>query len=297
MKLVRKIKKKLPALRLMLKALWLNTVVREKRQFNPESKVHISLTSYGSRLRKVFMTIEMLFLQRADISSITLYISNQDMQREQLPKSLKGLEARGLNICFVDENIRSYKKIFYSYLKHSEAQDHEVLLVTADDDVLYSDNWLEELVDAHKKHPNSVVAHRCHTITLDEEGNPKPYRQWNGQHQCSLQDISDNLFMPTGIGGVLYPIASLTGLEHQKEAFMDKCASADDVWLKCLTYYNGFYSVPTVPKCPVTFPDTLSFNTKRRGLAMYNVHQGGNDVQMSQAVEYFKLKFSHQVEE
>ncbi len=291
MKLVRKVKKKLPALRLMLKALWLNRVVGGKREFNPDSNVHISLTSYGSRLRKVFMTIEMLFQQSADISSITLYISNQDLHREQLPNSLKRLEARGLNIRFVDENIRSYKKIYYSYLEHHEAQNREALLVTADDDVLYSDNWLAELVDAAKLHPNTVIAHRCHTITLDQEGHPKPYRQWSGQHDCNLQEISDNLYMPTGIGGVLYPIASLAGLEHQKEAFMERCASADDIWLKCLTYHNGFYSVPTVPKSPVTFPDTLSFNTKRRGLALYNVHQGGNDVQMNQAVEYFNLSF------
>lgn len=291
MKLVRKVKKKLPALRLMLKAWWLNSVVKEKREFNPECHVHISLTSYGSRLRKVFMTIEMLFQQSADISSVTLYISNQDMRREQLPDSLKRLEQRGLTIRFVDENIRSYKKIYYSYLEHYEAQDREALLVTADDDVLYSDNWLAELVDAARLQPDTVIAHRCHTITLDKEGKPKPYRQWNGQHDCDLKGISDNLLMPTGIGGVLYPIASLAGLEQQKEAFMDRCGSADDVWLKCLTYHNGFYSLPTQPKRPVTFPDTLSFNTKRRGLALYNVHQGGNDVQMNQAVEYFNLSF------
>ncbi len=291
MKLVRKVKKKLPALRLMLKALWLNVVVRDKREFIPDSNVHISLTSYGSRLRKVFMTIEMLYLQRADISSITLYISNQDMQREQLPNSLKRLEARGLNIRFVDENIRSYKKIYYSYLEHYEAQNRGALLVTADDDVLYSDNWLAELVDGSKQHPNTVIAHRCHTITLDEECNPKSYRYWNGRHDCGSQKISDNLYMPTGIGGVLYPISSLAGLEHQKDAFMEKCSSADDIWLKCLTYHNGFYSLPTVPKHPVTYPDILTFNTKRRGLALYNVHQGGNDVQMNQAVEYFNLSF------
>lgn len=291
MKLIRKVKKKLPALQRMLEACWLNFIIREQRTFKKSSNVHVSLTSYGKRLYKVFMTIEMLFLQRTDIASVTLYISNEDMTQDQLPKTLKRLEKRGLSIRFVDENIRSYKKIYYSYLEHYKEPNNNALLVTADDDVLYSDNWLQELVDASRENCGAVVAHRCHTITLDKNGKPKAYREWNGQHEYPNLNISDNLSMPTGIGGVLYPISALRGLEQQKEAFMELCGSADDLWLKCLTFYNGVYSMPVTPKKPVTFPDTLTFNTKRRGLALYNVHQGGNDMQMKAAVDYFRLSF------
>ena len=286
---LRKVKKKWISLKLMLQACWAHFVVRNNRDFDSSSPVHVSLTSYGRRLHKVFIIIEMLMKQTAPMNSLTLYISNQDMRREQLPSSLKRLEKRGLTLCFVDENICSYKKIYYSYLKHHK--NEQALLVTADDDVLYSSNWLEELVHASSQHPNAVVAHRCKTITLDVEGKPKAYRQWNGQHDIPCDHIKHHLIMPTGVGGVLYPVTSLMGLEQQKNDFMQHSRCADDIWLKCLTYYNGFESKLTRPRSLVTYPSVITLSTKRKGLALYNVYQGGNDKQMAQTMEYFGINF------
>lgn len=53
------------------------------------------------------------------------------------------------------------------------------VIVTADDDALYPENWLEGLWDIHEKYPGCVCCYRAHEITF-EGGRVAPYQEWYG---------------------------------------------------------------------------------------------------------------------
>jgi len=289
---MKKAKKKWPSIKLMSSFYWNNQISKKNKQMSRDSNIHISLTSYGSRIKKVFWTIESIFAQSIEFSSITLWLSREDITEDELPLSLVRLQKRGLRVAFVDENILSYKKLYYSYCEQYEQKNFQALLVTADDDVMYSPDWLTLLVNKYHEQ-GGVVCCRGHRISLDESGKPESYKEWN---KITDNDININtgiLMTPTGVSGVLYPMNALKGLDQQKDNFMALCSRADDIWFKCLTLSNGIHSNRVSDEQNIDYPAVLTRTTKRRGLALYNIHQGGNDIQMKNTVDYFSLEFKN----
>lgn len=72
------------------------------------------------------------------------------------------------------------------------------VIVTADDDALYPENWLEGLWDTHEKYPGCVCCYRAHKITF-EGGRVAPYQEWYGLSP-DKKGPSEALF-PVGVGG------------------------------------------------------------------------------------------------
>lgn len=286
MKVIRKIRKKANSLNLMLKFHLYNLTSQAPADLADKSDLHISLTSYGNRIKTVHLTIESIFQQSLSFASITLYLSRQDIQEKSLPNSLLRLQRRGLLIKFSDENIKSYKKLYYSYLLHQNNAD--ALLISADDDVFYPTNWLENLCDKYQQ-VNGVVCCRGKKISVDDNCNVLPYKQWNSPNRHNIENSV--LLMPTGIAGVMYPIAALQGLAGHKDDFLMLAPYADDIWFKGVTLANGFGSYLANDK-GCEFPAILSLSTKKRGLTLINVHQGGNDQQMGKTWQWFGHDFS-----
>lgn len=76
----------------------------------------ISLTSYPKRIGYVWMTIETLLRQDVLPEKIILYLSKRQFpkQYDDLPANLLKLQNRGLEIIFVDDDLRSHKKYYYA---------------------------------------------------------------------------------------------------------------------------------------------------------------------------------------
>jgi hypothetical protein len=289
MKLIRKIKKKLRAIKLQAKYWWQNTFSTEEVTDIKTAGIHVSVTSYGSRIKSLYLTLESICNQLKKPTTITVYLSTEDMTESELPKTLLRLKNRGVDFVFVEENIRSFKKLYYSYCKH--LGDDKAKLVTIDDDVYYHESWLEGLIEASENDPKCIICYRGHHLALNENGTIKHADDWTlSKNQRDDVPLS-RILMPTGIAGVLYPIASLKNLDNQLDDFMSLCPYADDIWFKCLTLSNGFCStLLNLPKNSNPIP-RLTLNTKRRGLAAYNVYQGGNDKQMKATIQYFNIDF------
>ncbi|WP_045402524.1 hypothetical protein [Vibrio campbellii] len=258
----------------------LNRITKKTIRIANDSEYSISLTSYGKRLNTVYLTIESLARQKVEPVSITLWLSKQDISPNDLPRTLKRLERRGLKIKFVDENIRSYKKLYYEYV---EKKDVVKFIMTVDDDVFYP-CWLGRSALYHAALNNrSVVCFRSHMMKFSDDGSILPYSQWEG---CQGTKLGRADIFPTGVGGVLYPIDSLKGLDLQKENFL-KCAPlADDVWFKSLSLFNEFNST-NVGHNLEHFYCVLS--KQRKGLELMNVGQGKNDEQLKASCNYFGL--------
>ena len=201
-------------------------IITGRREF----PVIVSLTTIPQRIHRVHICLESLLRQSLKPDRLILWIAETDWDKiEDLPASILRFKKRGLTIKFC-KDIRSFKKIIYTLKEYPKSR-----IVTADDDILYSCNWLRELVEAHEKEPEYIHCQRAHLIT-SSHGKINPWKRWN--HLCKgFKGPSLRLF-PTGSGGVLYEPRFLHREVFKEEVFMKICPTGDDIWLKAMSLLN-----------------------------------------------------------
>lgn len=247
-------------------------------KFKRDQQLIVSLTSIPSRFDKVSICLESLLEQSLKPDRLILWISN-DLCLTDLPKSLLKLMNRGLEIIFCT-NIRSYKKIVPTLKLYPDC-----IIVTADDDLIYSRDWLKDLYDAYQKEPNYIHCHRAHIITKNSSGKIKSYSDWNF-NSPNFQGPSMLLF-PTSGAGALYPPGSLNNEITNESVFMKICPTADDVWLKAMSLMNGV-------ACKKIKLDSSSLHEIRgtqsiSSLREINITLNKNDEQILKVFEYYNL--------
>jgi len=187
----------------------------------------VTLTSYGQRIEKAApYAIYSLFNQTVQPDKIILWLAHGS----KIPEKLQKLQKMGLEIKFC-EDIKSYKKLIPALYEYSDD-----VLITADDDVFYSSNWLKILKDSYIQNPEKICFHRAHEIKLDENKNIKPYMEW--RHSISTVEYPKRLF-PTGAGGILYPPHSFNNDIFDKSKFWTLAPTADDIWFWAMARHNG----------------------------------------------------------
>lgn len=202
-------------------------VVTNHRSTSPiigDGDANVSLTSYGKRIGSVWKAIETIGAGTVKPRRIILWLDDAAVLANP-PATLKRLCARGLEI----RSCRDYgpHKKYYPYVCEIFPDEPERTLVTADDDVFYPPNWLEELLAAHR--PDEVTAFRARIRTN------APYRSWM---TCTTTEPSEQVFA-TGVSGVAYPPRLLETLRERGEQFADICPMADDFWLHYAAVATG----------------------------------------------------------
>lgn len=237
--------------------------------------VVISLTSYYKRFSTLYLTLESLFQQKTKYSfQVSLVISQEDISLYGgLPKNIEKYIERGLNLIIVEENLKSYKKAFYT-LELNEP------LITVDDDVYYPEWWLDNLLNQVEFYPDTVLAYRGHYILSDNDGFKK-YESWLNESDNFYLDKGSYSFLPTGTSGVYYPAGALNGLNESKEYFLKLCPTTDDLWFKYLTTINGFKS-KRIQRKNIHFIILGS----DKGLCDINILGGGNDTQFNNLLDF-----------
>ncbi|WP_066717472.1 hypothetical protein [Clostridium sp. Marseille-P299] len=252
--------------------------VTEKKKI----KIVVSLTTYPLRLKEVYYCLNSLIRQtkRADIIILWLAEEQFPNRERDVPNEIKNLKQYGLDIRFC-KDLRSYKKIFYT------AQDYkDSIIITADDDVLYPEYWIEKLYNTYREYPECVVCFRAHEMLFDK-GTILPYRKWNGMAK-NVKGPSLNL-MPVGVGGVLYPPYYFSNVEFNDTMIMKLAPTTDDIWLKVIGIINN-YSVVKVDKNSKEW-FTIK-GTQRISLKSYNVDTtNANDEALKKFFEYYGLDF------
>jgi hypothetical protein len=177
------------------------------------------------------------------------------------------------------EDLGPHGKLIHSLKKCSHA-----IIVTADDDILYSKLWLKELYDSYLKNPACIHCHAAHLMKKAEDGTLRNYTEWAmGAPQSTEPDM---LLFPRGVGGVLYAPNSLNIKVFDKKVFMELCPTNDDIWFKAMSLLNGVacQKVNRISKGHMSLRGNQGFNLK--GI---NVHQGQNDVQIRKVFKKYDL--------
>lgn len=247
----------------------------ESKNNNPQYVV--SLTTFPARIKKVYIVIESILSQNLLPDKIILWLSKEEFEGfDTLPKSLISLKERGLEINFVDDNFKPYKKLIYAYASYPNST-----IITVDDDVIYPKNWLNQLISNHKKEPKVTISYLCKEIELLKDSNQlKPYGKWR---PVSKTIPSYNNF-PIGAYGVLYPPNSLNELISNSELFIKLCPNQDDIWFKAMAMLNGTMAKQISEKQPYFYAVR---NTEETALFHTNVGNGMNDLSLKKVFSYF----------
>jgi hypothetical protein len=178
------------------------------------------LTSYPARFATLHLTLACLLDQSVRADRTLLWIARDDLSA--VPDQVRALEQRGLEIRTCDD-LRSYKKLIPTLGAFPDAY-----IATADDDVYYPRDWLEELVGGAEA--GVIICHRAHRMKRLANGKMAPYLDWqlNIQDERSRQRSTD--ILPTGVGGILYPPHSLHPRVTSRALFERLCPDGDDLW-------------------------------------------------------------------
>jgi hypothetical protein len=161
-------------------------------------------------------------------------------------------------------------------------------LVTADDDVLYPEGWLEELIRGYEGNPSAIHCFRAHRMSVANT-RTTPYNSW-----APCEDTRpSHLNLITGVSGVIYPPEYLAYLKRHGTDFMRFCPHSDDIWLTVIALRGGF-KVAQLHDTPRLFTTIPKSQTRR--LYDLNVILGENQVQLMRTLSASDLAalVSHQ---
>lgn len=238
--------------------------------------LHVSLTSYGTRIDNCYYTIVSLLRQSVRPESITLYLAHG----EKVPKRIQSLcNTSCLRICFV-EDMKSYKKFIPAMIE----MNSDDLLITADDDILYPVNYVESLYKAYMDNPNVIHCLRAHYIKKNIFGAIKPYRTW--EYETNRTEPSHRIFPTTG-AGLIFKRDFFDDEFFNLAVISELCPTADDIWFKVMAIRRDI-KCQILRDCSMnefitTVPDI------ENSLAKLNVIEGRNDVQLSKALHHYNI--------
>ena len=225
-------------------SVWLDnkSILREKIPNNPlntekrDEIITVSLTSYPARIKFVHLAIKSLMLQTVNPDRILLWLAEEQFPDKQLPSELTGLQKYGLEICWTND-LYGHKKYFYPV----KNQKPDEVIITYDDDLIYSKNSISRLLKTHKKHPNCLVCERGQTIISENINNPGRWK--------TISDIGINSptysMNPSPGGGCLIPYGAFYEDAGNESVIRELAYKNDDLWYMFMCAQNGTRMIKT----------------------------------------------------
>jgi hypothetical protein len=230
----------------------------------------VSLTSYPARFPTLPFTLKSLLDQTVAANRTILWIAHNDMPR--LMQDILELQDHGLEILACDD-VRSYKKIIPALERWPGA-----FVVTADDDVYYTSDWLECLTSGFNSADPAIICRRAHRPARNPDRTMRPYHDWSWE----VENKPGAEIFPTGVGGVLYPPGSLSAETTDRALFSALAPNADDLWL----YWMGRRAGASYRQVGPYFKQINWAGTQRTSLFGEN-QVGGNDSQIRALEAHF----------
>lgn len=246
------------------------------------NKIIVSLTSYPARINRVALCLESILRQTMPADRVILWLSEEQFPNHELPKDLKNLELQcsefEIRYC---RDLRSYKKIYYTAQNFTD-----FIIITADDDTLYPENWIKRLYETSLEYQNSIICYRAHEIVLDDNNCPIEYINWNNLSP-GIKGPSMNL-VAIGVGGILYPTGFFKDVIFDYELINKLCPYTDDLWLKSIAMVKKF----SVVKVDENSREWFTINkSQKTGLMKTNIGNNVNDTSFRKLIDYYHLQF------
>lgn len=257
---------------------------------NMDNDIVVSLTSYGRRVRTnvVYYTLVSLLRQKIQPDKIVLWLAEDEWNNELLPSRLKKLKAKGVEICYC-KDLKSYKKLIPTLRKYPNST-----IITVDDDMIYSKDTIQTLVEEHLKYPREIICTEARKPII-KNGIPQNYNEWDDNQLVPFEDgFSSLLLFPVGVGGVLYPVNSLHNDVTNMELFMKFCPFADDIWFWFCGLRNNTIKRFVIKKeRDLSFDNLYQYFHKGSALTHTNNFKHQNDEQLKNLFAYYNYQIEN----
>uniref|UniRef100_UPI003242F5E1 glycosyltransferase n=1 Tax=Lactococcus sp. TaxID=44273 RepID=UPI003242F5E1 len=204
----------------------LNTTQRDK-------KITVSLTTIPNRIDKIKLVVTRMMNQTVRPDRIVLYIDEAQKEKFKFNDDLKKLIDLGLTVKYV-RDIGPHTKYFYALQEYKND-----IVITVDDDIIYSHRLIETLLNSYQAHPHAVSANIV-TNFFFENGKLAPSTKWR---QKFSYGVGNSHSIGYGVGGVLYPPQIMPEETFDEDKIRSLCLFADDLWLKAV---ENKYDIPVV---------------------------------------------------
>ncbi len=202
--------------------------------------VIVSLTSFPARIEYVHIAIKSLMLQSYKPDRIILWLAKEQFPSQILPESLTNLCKYGLEIKWCDD-LYGHKKYYYCI---KEQKENEVV-ITFDDDIIYSVDCIKRLVKKHREFPDCLVCERAQSPKYDSQGEiEKNPGRWRVISDVGCEKPSYSL-NPSPGGGCLIPYKAFYKDAYNKEIICELAYKNDDLWYMFMAAENGTRTIKT----------------------------------------------------
>lgn len=263
------------------------TFTHARRRLARQPRIIASMTSYPPRIGSVHTAIASLLAQKTLPDKILLWLYKGDFPngRKDLPRQLTRLLAHDVEIRWVDEDFKPHKKYFWVMQEFPDD-----IIITFDDDLIYRNTLIAELVESYQRNPKAISAARAHLITFDANGAVAPYADWEqyaAMNHPSLLGYPSSQLLATHGAGTLFPPHIMPSSTFEKEGITTCCLYGDDLWLKAHQLLAG---VPVVCAC---LDQQLTYipDSQECALFLQNINGGRNDQMLLAIIDYLQRRF------
>lgn len=197
-------------------------------------KVIISLTTHSIRLNTVARTA-IFSLLKGTYKNFQIVLTLYKDDVKLIPNDLQLMIDNGIvELIVAEQDLGPHLKYFYCMKKYRDFP-----IITVDDDFIYPDDTIENLVSYYNKFKNSIIARR--TFVINKELN---YRK---MLNAGISRIHEPSFLnfATGCGGILYPPNILKITDDYISDILDMKYD-DDFYLKALETRLGLKVVSSL---------------------------------------------------
>lgn len=247
-----------------------------------KEKIVISMTSFPARLNVVHYAVRALLQQSYKPDRIILWLTEEECHDITIPKELEDLKQYGLEIKYAPANLRPHNKLYFTL---KECPD--CVVISVDDDNVYSTKLVEGLFKAHQVHPEAVCCNMSHEILL-KNGKPDLYDNWYGG--ADGRDGLSNYYVALGVGGVLYPPNCFDDEYFDQKLIRELALSADDLWLKITEIRLGIpvFKISKDSKIPYVIGGTQKVTLGKENNGMKK-----NDINMKKLCEHYSIDWEN----
>lgn len=210
-----------------------------------DGQVYVSLTSIFKNQDILQQTLQSIVKQTKQPNKIFLYLSedpyilDEGFKDKKItnPNLLKLINDNAIIHINWVKNTGPYRKLL-PLLK--EKWEEDCIIITIDDDTIYDDYLIENLVNDYYKH-KCVVSYRGFAPLFDELEN-FDYGQRCEQENLSCEQQLSLYNFPTGVGGILYKpefFHKTEKLVFENEIYLNTCDKQDDIWFYTVRICNN----------------------------------------------------------
>ncbi|MGN0913967.1 MAG: glycosyltransferase family 2 protein [Alphaproteobacteria bacterium] len=208
------------------------TIIPGVTQRKRKTELIISLTSFPDRINKIYDCIETLLMQSLKADRVILYLAEEQFpgKEESICKDVLFLKNLGLEIRWC-RDLKSYKKLIPALKEFPDA-----IIVTADDDFYYPENWLENLYLSYLKTPDCICGGNVRKVGFDKEKNVLPTDKWPNWAEENKPSFLNKILSGSG---TLFPPHIFNDEIFNEKVFTSLCPYNDDLWFWCMAVICG----------------------------------------------------------